>query len=176
MVRPIRLAVSILGFALLASAGQTAGACAPRHAADAQLDASTWCCHLVPDGSVYAFLADHRQRLFPSELFADLTRQGGGHPSVPAQMVATVMFLQALEGLSDREAISAFTAAVSAFRAHHLPWEEAEADCLWARALAANRPAEATGHLQAATGLYRELDASPRWTAWATGLAGSRPA
>ena len=41
------------------------------------------------------------------ELFADLTRQGGGHPSVPAEVIATVMVLQALEGLSDREAISA---------------------------------------------------------------------
>ena len=78
-----------------------------RHASDAQLDAATWCRHLVPDGSVYAFLADHRHQLFPPELFADLTRQGGGHPSVPAEVVATVMVLQALEGLSDREAVSA---------------------------------------------------------------------
>jgi len=78
-----------------------------RHASDAQLDAATWCRHLVPDGSVYAFLADYRHQLFPPELFADLTRQGGGHPSVPAQVVATVMVLQALEGLSDREAVSA---------------------------------------------------------------------
>jgi hypothetical protein len=56
---------------------------------------------------VHAFLADHRHQLFPPELFADLTRQGGGHPSVPAEVIATVMVLQALEGLSDREAISA---------------------------------------------------------------------
>src|ERR671912_1256578 len=78
-----------------------------RHASDDQLDAATWCRHLVPDGSVYAFLADHRHQLFPAELFADLTRQGGGHPSVPAEVIATVMVLQALEGLSDREAVSA---------------------------------------------------------------------
>jgi IS5 family transposase len=71
------------------------------------LDAATWCRHLVPDGSVYAFLADHRHALFPPELFADVARQGGGHPSVPAEVVATVMVLQALEGLSDREAASA---------------------------------------------------------------------
>jgi hypothetical protein len=56
---------------------------------------------------VYAFLADHRHQLFPPELFADVTRHGGGHPSVPAEVVAAVMVLQALEGLSDREAISA---------------------------------------------------------------------
>jgi len=77
------------------------------HPSDAQLDAVSWCRHLVPDGSVYAFLADHRHQLFPPELFADVARQGGGHPSVPAEVIATVMVLQALEGLSDREAISA---------------------------------------------------------------------
>jgi hypothetical protein len=74
---------------------------------DAQLDAASWCRHLVPDGSVYAFLADHRQQLFSPELFADLVVQGRSHSSVPTQVVATVMVLQALEGLSDREAISA---------------------------------------------------------------------
>jgi hypothetical protein len=77
------------------------------HPSDDQLDAATWCRHLVPDGSVYAFLADHRQQLFPPELFADLVVQGRNHPSVSAEVVATVMVLQALEGLSDREAISA---------------------------------------------------------------------
>ena len=71
------------------------------------MDAATWCRHLVPQGSVYAFLADHRHQLFPPEWFADVARQGGGHPSVPAEVVATVMVLQALEGLSDREAASA---------------------------------------------------------------------
>jgi hypothetical protein len=71
------------------------------------MDAATWCRHLVPQGSVYAFLADHRHQLFPPELFADVARQGGGHPSVPAEVIATVMVLQALEGLSDREAVSA---------------------------------------------------------------------
>jgi Transposase domain (DUF772) len=74
---------------------------------DEQLDAASWCRHLVPDGSVYAFLADHSHQLFRAELFADLVVQGRRHPSVPAEVVATVMVLQALEGLSDREAISA---------------------------------------------------------------------
>jgi Transposase domain (DUF772) len=77
------------------------------HSSDDELDAAIWCRHLVPDRSVYAFLADHRHELFPPERFADLARQGGGHPSVPAEVVATVMVLQALEGSSDREAISA---------------------------------------------------------------------
>jgi hypothetical protein len=43
------LAVSILWFALLASAGQTPRACAPQHhAPDDQLDAATWYRHLIP--------------------------------------------------------------------------------------------------------------------------------
>ena len=68
------------------------------------LDAAALCRHLVPDGSVHGFLADHRRELFPDELFADLFGSGRGRPSVPADQVATVMVLQALEGLSDREA------------------------------------------------------------------------
>jgi transposase len=68
------------------------------------LDAAALCRHLVPEGSVYAFLADHRSELFPDQLFADLFPSGRGRPSVPADVVATVMVLQALEGLSDREA------------------------------------------------------------------------
>ena len=111
MVLPLRsiwLVGSIRWFAPGAESGQTAGLMnSARHASDAQMDAASWCRHLVPDGSVYAFLADHRHQLFPPELFADVVRQGGGHPSVPAEVVAAVMVLQALEGLSDREAISA---------------------------------------------------------------------
>ena len=64
------------------------------------LDAAALCRHLVDAGSVYAFLADHRTDLFPDELFADLFPSGRGRPSVPADQVATVMVLQALEGLS----------------------------------------------------------------------------
>jgi transposase len=68
------------------------------------LDAAALCRHLVREGSVYAFLAGHRSELFPDQLFADLFPSGRGRPSVPADVVATVMVLQALEGLSDREA------------------------------------------------------------------------
>ena len=71
------------------------------------LDAAALCRHLVPDDSVHAFLADHRKALFPDELFADLFVSGRGRPSVPADVIATVMVLQALEGLSDRDAAGA---------------------------------------------------------------------
>ena len=69
------------------------------------LDAAALCGHLVPAGSVYAFLAQHRRELFPDELFVDLFPSGRGRPSVPADVIATVMVLQSLEGLSDRDAL-----------------------------------------------------------------------
>ena len=71
------------------------------------LDAGAMVGHLVPEGSVHRFLADHRGRVFPDEMFADLFPSGRGRPSVPADVIATVMVLQALEGRSDREAIDA---------------------------------------------------------------------
>jgi IS5 family transposase len=77
------------------------------------LDAAALCRKLVPEGSVEAFLADHRQELFPDELFADLFPSGRGRPSVPSDVIATVMVLQALEGLSDRDAARALRDRIS---------------------------------------------------------------
>jgi len=71
------------------------------------LDAAALVGHLVPAGSVYAFLAEHRRRLFPDEMFADLFGSGRGRPSVPADVIATVLVLQSLEGLSDRDTAQA---------------------------------------------------------------------
>ena len=56
---------------------------------------------------MHAFLAEHRHRLFADEMFADLFPTRRGRPSVPADVVATVLVLQALEGHSDRDAIKA---------------------------------------------------------------------
>lgn len=69
------------------------------------LDAAALCGHLIADGSVHAFLARHRKELFPDDLFEDLFPSGRGRPSVPADVIASVMVLQALEGLSDRDAV-----------------------------------------------------------------------
>ena len=56
-------------------------------------------------GSVYRLLAEHGDALFGDEYFADLFKRSTlGRPTVPARVVATVMLLQAYEGLSDREA------------------------------------------------------------------------
>lgn len=55
--------------------------------------------------SVYRLLAEHGDALFGDGYFADLFRRSPlGRPTVPARTVATVMLLQAHEGLSDREA------------------------------------------------------------------------
>jgi len=71
------------------------------------LDADALVGHLVPEGTVHRFLSDHRRRVFPDEMFADLFGSGRGRPSQPAEVVATVLVLQSLEGLSDRDACQA---------------------------------------------------------------------
>ena len=73
------------------------------------MDAESWLGGLLPSGSVYAFLAEHRGQLFPDVMFADLFPSALGRPSVPADVVAAVLVLQALEGRSDREAVEALT-------------------------------------------------------------------
>ena len=77
------------------------------------LDATALCRQLVPEGSVEAFLADHRHELFPDEMFEDLFTSRRGRPSIPADVVASVMVLQALEGLSDRDAARALRDRIS---------------------------------------------------------------
>jgi hypothetical protein len=66
-----------------------------------------WCEAALPEGSVYRFLARERGRLFPPELFTDLF-ESTGRRSVPPSILAVVMVLQRLEGLSDREAADRF--------------------------------------------------------------------
>ena len=58
---------------------------------------------------MFAFLAVHRRELFPDAMFADLFRSGRGRPSVPADVMAGVILLQALQGLSDAETVDALT-------------------------------------------------------------------
>jgi hypothetical protein len=73
------------------------------------MDAASLLGGLLPSGSVYAFLAEHRRELFPDAMFADLFPSARGRPSEPGDVVAAVLVLQALEGLSDREAVEALT-------------------------------------------------------------------
>jgi hypothetical protein len=71
------------------------------------LDAAALAGHLVPAGSMFAFLAAHRGELFPDGDFADLFPSGRGRPSIPASVMATVLTLQALCDYSDAETAEA---------------------------------------------------------------------
>jgi len=81
---------------------------APRQA-DLFRDTSTFVEPLVRPDSIHALLARECHALFADELFADLFATGVGRRSVPPLVVAVVMVLQRLEGLSDREAVERFT-------------------------------------------------------------------
>ena len=124
------------------------------------LDAESVAGHLLKADSVFAFLAARRQGLFPDEMFADLFPTGRGRPSVPADVMAAVITLQALHGLSDSETVDAVTfdlrwktacgmaVSAGAFHATTLTY--------WRRRLAAsdqpNRIFEAVKAVAAATG------------------------
>jgi IS5 family transposase len=73
------------------------------------LDAESVAGHLLKAGSVFGFLAEHRRELFPDEMFRDLFPSGRGRPSVPADVMAAVITLQSLHGLSDSETVDAVT-------------------------------------------------------------------
>ena len=70
-------------------------------------DLNRFCEQTLPAASIYALLNRERDRLFPDQMFADLFSDRGRR-SVPPCVVATVMVLQRLEGLSDREAVERY--------------------------------------------------------------------
>ncbi len=69
------------------------------------LDVWETCRELIPAGSVFAFLAEHREALFPAGMFADMYPSPNGRPSLPPQVLAATVVLQALDGLSDFETV-----------------------------------------------------------------------
>jgi Transposase domain (DUF772)/Transposase DDE domain len=72
------------------------------------LDAAALAGHLVPAGSMFAFLAAHRAEVFPDADYADLfSPPGVGRPSLPATQMAAVLTLQVLHDYSDRETAEA---------------------------------------------------------------------
>jgi Transposase domain (DUF772)/Transposase DDE domain len=107
--------------------------------------------HLVPAGSMFAFLAEHRSVLFPDEDWADLFAPAGkGRPSVPATQMAAVMTLQALHGFSDRETAEAVRFDVRWKAAIGAPLDDPGFDpstlVYWRRRLAASaRPHRVAG-------------------------------
>jgi hypothetical protein len=70
-------------------------------------EVNRFCEQTLPANSVFAVLHRERDRLFSDEMFADLF-SCRGRRSVPPSVVATVMVLQRLEGLSDREAVDRY--------------------------------------------------------------------
>lgn len=66
-----------------------------------------YCALLVADESIYGLLHRECVNLFPDAMFADLFANIGRR-SVPPMVVAVVMVLQRIEGLSDREAVDRF--------------------------------------------------------------------
>ena len=71
------------------------------------LDAGALVGHLVAGGGMVAFLAAHRQDLFADAEFEDLFPSGRGRPSIPASVMASILVLQTLHDLSDRETAEA---------------------------------------------------------------------
>jgi hypothetical protein len=71
------------------------------------LDAGEMAGHLVPPGSVFAFLAEHRRELFPDSFTADLFPSRTGRPSLPADLVGSVLVLKELYDLSDPQTADA---------------------------------------------------------------------
>lgn len=67
-----------------------------------------FCDETLAEHSIYVLLHRERDRLFPDEAFADLFTDRGRR-SVPPSVVAVVMVLQRLEGLSDREAVDRYS-------------------------------------------------------------------
>ena len=76
------------------------------------LDAAALCRQLVPEGTVEAFLAHHRHDLFPDQSSKTCSLRVAGD-RLSGRRGGLVMVLQALEGLSDRDAVRALRDRIS---------------------------------------------------------------
>jgi Transposase domain (DUF772) len=127
------------------------------------LDAQALVGHLVPAGSMFAFLAAHRGELFGDEDFADLFPSGRGRPSVPASVMASVLVLQVLHDYSDAEAAEAARCDLRWKAACGFPLDHGGFDpstlVYWRRRLAASdrphRVSDAVGRVIGETGVLR---------------------
>ena len=127
------------------------------------MDAESVAGHLVDQGSVFWLLAEHRRVLFAEAMFADLFPSGRGRPSVPVDIAASILVLQALHGLSDREAMAAVRTDLRWKVACGLPIGHAGFDpstlTYWRRRLAAspapNRIFDAVRTVVAETGVLK---------------------
>lgn len=152
---------------------------APRQA-DLFRDTAAFVEPLVRPDSIHALLARECHALFPDELFDDLFAANVGRRSVPPLVVAVVMVLQRLEGLSDREAVERFTFdARWKYAAGGLPFDApgfahtvlVDMRARLARSKRPNRIFERTLEVAKSAGLVgvrRVLDSTPLYDAVAT--------
>jgi hypothetical protein len=150
----------------------------PRQA-DAFRSTTEFCAPRVGPDSIYALLHRECFNLFPDELFDDLFADLGRR-SVPPLIVAVVMILQRLEGLSDREAVERFTYdARYKYAAGGLPFDHpgfahtvlVDMRARLARSERPERIFERTLEIARAAGLVgvrRVLDSTPLYDAVAT--------
>src|SRR5215210_797505 len=61
----------------------------------------------LPEGSFFALLAEHGDRIVRDEDFAACYSAGMGRPSIPPSQLAKVLLLQYRSGLSDQQAMDA---------------------------------------------------------------------
>ncbi len=142
-------------------------------------DTSSFVEPLVRPDSIHALLHRDCHELFPDTLFADLFADVGRR-SVPPLVVAVVMVLQRLEGLSDREAVERFTFdARWKYACGGLPFDApgfahtvlVDMRARLARSERPNRIFERTLEIAKAAGLVgvrRVLDSTPLYDAVAT--------
>ncbi len=71
------------------------------------MDAQALVGELVPPGSVFAFLAEHRHELFSDSFIADLFPSTTGRPSLAADLIGSVLVLKELYDLSDPQTAEA---------------------------------------------------------------------
>jgi transposase len=70
-------------------------------------DAAPLCAGLLDEGSFYALLAEHGDRIVSDQDFAECYSETTGRPSIPPSLLAKVLLLQYREGLSDERAMEA---------------------------------------------------------------------
>src|SRR5262245_38170543 len=61
----------------------------------------------LPEGSFFALLAEHGDRIVRDEDFVDCFSSSMGRPSIPPSLLAKVMLLQHRTGASDEQAMEA---------------------------------------------------------------------
>ena len=71
------------------------------------MDAQALVGELVPPGSIFAFLTEHRHELFPDSFISDLFSSSTGRPSLPADLIGSVLVLKELFDLSDPQTAEA---------------------------------------------------------------------